>query len=46
MSEKRIYISNEPMSENIALEETMADLAETLEAEIQIIDFDADLTDP
>mgnify|MGYP006990117856 CR=1 FL=1 len=45
MSEKRIFISNEPMLENIALEETMADLAETLEAQIQIIDFDADLTD-
>lgn len=45
MSEKRIFISNEPMSENIALEETMANLAETLEAQIQIIDFDADLTD-
>lgn len=39
MSKKLIYISNEPVTENSALEETMINVAEKLDAEIMVKDF-------
>lgn len=42
MAEKLIYISNEPVMENSALEETMIHVAEELDAEIMVKDFTKD----
>lgn len=42
MSEKLIYISNEPIVENSALEETMINVSEELNAKIMVKDFTAD----
>ena len=42
MAEKLIYVSNEPVGENSALEETMIQVAEELEAKIMVKDFTKD----
>jgi len=42
MDEKLIYVSNEPVMENNALEETMITVAEELNAKIMVKDFTAD----
>lgn len=42
MAEKLIYVSNEPIGENSALEETMIQVAEELEAKIMVKDFTKD----
>ncbi|MBD5455287.1 MAG: BACON domain-containing protein [Lachnospiraceae bacterium] len=42
MAEKLIYISNEPLEENSALEETMINVAEELDAKIMVKNFTSD----
>lgn len=42
MTEKLIYVSNEPVMENSALEETMINVAEKLNSKIMVKDFSAD----
>ena len=42
MTEKLIYISNEPVMKNSALEETLINAAEELSAKIMVKDFTAD----
>jgi len=42
MAEKLIYVSNEPVMENSALEQTMINVAEELNAKIMVRDFTSD----